>query len=171
MKMVLHIIVLIFEVLYYSMFMKFARKEGKFWRYLLLFSLITIFFTFAGTTQLISYLILVLMILYGMKYIVKTKTRLYDMLWIVIMLFLKIIVEFIISMGIYYTINDFLIMTLLIAVIKPIVLIILKNRLNIFYTRLNNIWYKNNFYIRYIFSCLSIIYVIITVIMFIVDKW
>ena len=169
--MVLHIIVLIFEVLYYSMFMKFARKEGKFWRYLLLFSLITIFFTFAGTTQLISYLILVLMILYGMKYIVKTKTRLYDMLWIVIMLFLKIIVEFIISMGIYYTINDFLIMTLLIAVIKPIVLIILKNRLNIFYTRLNNIWYKNNFYIRYIFSCLSIIYVIITVIMFIVDKW
>lgn len=30
--MILNIIVLIFEVLYYSMFMYYARKEGKFWR-------------------------------------------------------------------------------------------------------------------------------------------
>lgn len=169
--MVLHIIVLLFEVLYYSMFMKFARKEGKFWRYLLLFSLITIVLIFTGTNNLYVYLIFVLLTLYGLKYIVKIDIGLYDMLWIVIMLFVKIIIEFIISMGIYYTINDFLIMTLLIAFIKAIILIILKNKLTVFYTKLKRIWYKNNFYIRYVFSCLSIIYVIITVIMFIVDKW
>lgn len=169
--MVLHIIVLLFEVLYYSMFMKFARKEGKFWKYLLLFSLITIVLIFTGTNNLYVYLIFVLLTLYGLKYIVKIDIGLYDMLWIVIMLFVKIIIEFIISMGIYYTINDFLIMTLLIAFIKPIILIILKNKLTVFYTKLKRIWYKNNFYIRYVFSCLSIIYVIITVIMFIVDKW
>ena len=171
MKMVLHIIVLIFEVLYYSVFMKFTKKEGKFWKYLLLFSLITIVLIFTGTNNLYVYLIFVLLTLYGLKYIVKIDIGLYDMLWIVIMLFVKIIIEFIISMGIYYTINDFLIMTLLIAFIKPIILIILKNKLTVFYTKLKRIWYKNNFYIRYVFSCLSIIYVIITVIMFIVDKW
>ena len=169
--MVLHIIVLIFEILYYSMFMKFTKKEGKFWKYLLLFSLITIVLIFTGTNNLYVYLIFVLLTLYGLKYIVKIDIGLYDMLWIVIMLFVKIIIEFIISMGIYYTINDFLIMTLLIAFIKPIILIILKNKLTVFYTKLKRIWYKNNFYIRYVFSCLSIIYVIITVIMFIVDKW
>ena len=59
--MVMHIIVLLFEVLYYSMFMKFARKEGKFWRYLLLFSLITIVLIFTGTGNLYVYLIFVLL--------------------------------------------------------------------------------------------------------------
>ena len=39
----LNILVLIFEVLYYSMFMYYAKGEGKFWKYILLFSIVSIF--------------------------------------------------------------------------------------------------------------------------------
>lgn len=169
--MIYNIIVLLFEVLYYSMFMKFARNEGKFWKYLLLFSLISIIGIFIGTDNLLSYLILVLLMLYGLKFIVNIKTSLYDMLWIILMLFLKIVLEFTISMAVYYLCGNFIILTILIAVIKIIVVLLLKGILNKIYLSLKTKWDKNNFYIRYIFSCLSIIYVIITVIMFIVDKW
>ena len=169
--MIYNIIVLLFELLYYSMFMKFTRNEGKFWKYLLLFSLISIIGIFIGTDNLLSYLILVLLMLYGLKFIVNIKTSLYDMLWIILMLFLKIAVEFIISMTVYYLCGNFIILTILIAVIKIIVVLLLKGILNKIYLSLKIKWDKNNFYIRYIFSCLSIIYVIITVIMFIVDKW
>ena len=82
---VLNIIVLIFEVLYYSLFMKYSRPEGKYYRYLILFTLITIIGLVIGTSNLISYLLLILMILYGIKYIVKIKISLYDMLVILIM--------------------------------------------------------------------------------------
>ena len=163
--MVLHIIVLIFEVLYYSMFMKFARKEGKFWRYLLLFSLITIFFTFVGTTQLISYLILVLMILYGMKYIVKIKTSLFDILLIIIMLAIKIVIE-LLSMFIFYKflcLNQ-VITTFIFEIIKILTILLSKNYLNLYYNKLKTTWDKNNFYIRYFFSIFAIIYVIISAI-------
>ena len=67
--LILNFIVLIFEILFYSMFMYYSKKEGKFSRYLLLFSLITIIGTIIKTNYLFSYLILVLMILYGIKYL------------------------------------------------------------------------------------------------------
>ena len=75
----LNIIVLVLEILYYSIFMYYAKGEGKFWRYLLLFSSITFIGCIIGTNYLFSYLILVLMMLYGIKYIVKAKTSLYEL--------------------------------------------------------------------------------------------
>ena len=163
--MVLHIIVLLFEVLYYSMFMKFARKEGKFWKYLLLFSLITIVGLLIGTNYLYSYIWLVLFILFGLKYVVKIKTSLFDILPIIIMLAVKIVIE-LLSMFIFYKflcLNQ-VITTFIFEIIKILTILLSKNCLNLYYNKLKTTWNKNNFYIRYFFSIFAIIYVIISAI-------
>lgn len=98
----INIIVLIFEILYYSMFMKFARKEGKFWKYLLLFTLVTISGLFIPTNTLLSYLYLILAILFGLKYIVKINTTLYDMFFILIMIFFKLIIEYVLVFSTFF---------------------------------------------------------------------
>ena len=166
--MVMHIIVLIFEILYYSMFMKFTKKEGKFWKYLLLFSLITIFFVFVPVANLISYLILILMMLYGLKFIVGLKISLYDMLLIVLMLLFKLIIEFIVFIPCYefFKLSQFT-STMIFDFVKIFLLIIFKNNLYKFNIKLKKLWYNNNFYIRYIFTCLTYIYVILTLLLFI----
>ena len=164
--MVLHIIVLIFEVLYYSMFMKFARNEGKFWRYLLLFSLITLIGIFTLTNQnLISYLTLVLLMLYGIKYIVRIKISLYDMLLIVIMLLLKLIIEFIIILIFYelLNINQF-ISTMIFDFIKISFLLFFKDKIYSISQKFKRLWGNNNFYIRYIFTIGIYVYVIVSII-------
>lgn len=157
--LILNFIVLIFEILFYSMFMYYSKKEGKFSRYLLLFTLITIFFTFVGTTQLISYVVLIFMMLYGIKHIVKVKTTLYDMFILSLMLIFKIVIEFIVVL-LFYNLFGMYLTIFLFEIIKVLILIILKNKLNVFYKKMCIIWYKNNFYIRYIFSCLIVIYII-----------
>mgnify|MGYP001853169736 CR=1 FL=1 len=163
MNILMNIIVLIFEVLYYSMFMYYAKKEGKFKRYLLLFSLITIIMMFTGTNSLYSYLIFVLTTLYGLKYIVKIKTSLYDMLIVLIMLLFKLLIEYIIVFIIYFVFG-LMIATLFMILSKTIVIFLIKDKLNIIYKKLKVKWDNNNFYIRYIFSCLTYFYIIITVI-------
>lgn len=157
--LILNFIVLLFEILFYSMFMYYSKREGKFNRYLLLFSLITIFFTFVGTTQLISYVVLIFMMLYGIKHIVKVKTTLYDMFILSLMLIFKIVIEFIVVL-LFYNLFGMYLTIFLFEIIKVLILIILKNKLNVFYKKMCIIWYKNNFYIRYIFSCLIVIYII-----------
>ena len=166
--MVMHIIVLIFEILYYSMFMKFTKKEGKFWKYLLLFSLITIFFVFVPVANLISYLILILMMLYGLKFIVGLKISLYDMLLIVLMLLFKLIIEFIVFIPCYefFKLSQS-ISTMTFDILKVILLLTFKDKLYKLNIRLKKLWYNNNFYIRYIFTCLTYIYVILTLLLFI----
>ena len=170
--MIMNVIVLIFEVLYYSMFMKFTRNDGKFWRYLLLFSLITIVMIFIGTNTLYAYLIFVLLALYGLKYIVKIKTSFYDMFIIVIMMMLKLLIETpIYLICINFIKNNHFIVILLMDIIKIGILFLLKNRLNIFYIKLKKLWQNNNFYLRYIFTCIMYIYVIITIILLIFLIW
>lgn len=166
MNLILNIIVLIFEVLYYSLFMKFARKEGKFWKYILLFLLISILFFFVGTNQVYSYLILIIMMLFGLKYVVKTETSLYDMFLIVIMIFIKFVIEFATYLLLFklLSINHF-ITTLVFEILKISFAISLRKYLLKANILLKNLWDNNNFYIRYIFSIAMFIYVIITIIL------
>lgn len=170
--LMMNIIVLIFEVLYYALFMKFARKEGNFSRYILLFTLITILFTFLGTNQIYSYLLLILTIIYGLKYVIKVKISLYDMLVIIIMLFLKVIIEFPFIIVLYQLlkINQFIV-TIIFDVVKIILLFKLSNKMNLYYIKMKKLWDNNNFYIRYIFSCSMFVYVIITIILLIKLSW
>lgn len=157
--LILNFIVLLFEILFYSMFMYYSKREGKFSRYFLLFTLITIFFTFVGTTQLINYIVLIFMMLYGIKHIVKVKTTLYDMFILSLMLIFKIVIEFIVVL-LFYNLFGIIITTFILLIAKLLITFTLKNKLNIFYKKMRIIWYKNNFYIRYIFSCLIVIYII-----------
>ena len=137
--MVLHIIVLIFEILYYSMFMKFTKKEGKFWKYLLLFTLITIILFIFNTNNLYVYLIFILLALYGLKYIVNVKISLYDMFVIFTMLILKLIIETPIYFILYKYVNIY-INGIITGLIKFLILFLLKDKLNIVYINLKKKW-------------------------------
>lgn len=158
-----YILVLISEVLYYSMFMYSCRKEGKFYRYLICFGLITIIGLFIGTDNLVSYLLVILMMIYGMKYIVGIKSTLYDILVILIMLFVKVMIETPIYMlgQDKYDIYE-------LGVVSSICKLVLFNFgffrkfLNLTYEKLKVMWYKNNFYIRYIFSVGAFVYCIVS---------
>lgn len=161
--MLLNIIVLILEVLYYSLFVKFVRKEGKLWKYILLFSLINVFFYFVGTNKVYSYLLLILMIIYGCKYIVKIKVSMYDFLVMIIMLLYKLIIEFILTLSIYAIFKDvynIYVGAIIVSIFKILSLFIIKPKMNLLYNKLKKLWDNNNFYIRYITSILIMIYVI-----------
>lgn len=162
MNLVMNILVLVFEILYYSMFMYYAKGEGKFKRYLLLFSLITIIGLFIGTNYLYSFILLVIMILFGMKYVIKLKTSLYDMFFIYIMLFTKMIIELVISYILYFIIlKNIFVITIAFLLLKLILVIIVKNKIMFLYSYLKNKWNNNNFYIRYLFAIMNFIYIII----------
>ena len=162
MLMFLNFLVLAFEVLYYSIFMFFSRKEGKFSRYLFLFSFITIVGLFIGTTNIYSYLFLILMMLYGLKYIIRIKTSLYDMLIIFLMILFKVILNFLISF-VYIFIDNIWLIMISYQIISFLLILLFKNKLNVFYNKLNKLWKNNNFYIRYIFSCLTYFYAILSI--------
>lgn len=162
--LVLNVIVLIMEVLYYSLFMKFAKGEGKLWRYLLSFGLITTLFMFIGTQQIYKYLLLVLLMLLALKYISKLNIKLYDMLIIILMLFTKIIIEAVCVFAFYNILKlSIIFVTIIFTVVKFIFVFINKNKFHIIYKKLLLKWNNNNFYIRYIFSVFMIIYAIISI--------
>lgn len=162
--MIYNIIVLLFEVLYYSMFMKFARNEGKFWRYLAAFTLITIIGLIVGTNTLYSYILLIIIIFLGLKYIVNLKMTLYDLFIIFVMLALKISIEGIIYMGIYMFYQNNFVLTMIATLSKNILVLALNKRLFKIYDYFKKIWYNNNFYIRYLFNTFMFFFVILSVV-------
>ena len=172
MELTLNIIVLAMEVLYYSLFMKFAKGEGKLWRYIVSFSLINILFYFIGTNKIYSYFLLILIVLYALKYIVIVKTTLFDVLIIIIMLLYKLILEFILTISLYLifkNIYNIYVGAIIVSIIKIISLFLIKNKMNIFYYKINKLWNNNNFYIRYITSILILFYIIASCILLIVE--
>lgn len=160
MRLFVYIVVLIFETIYYTLFMKHSKNQGTYGKYLLLFSLINTFFFFISTDMLISYLLLVLMILYGMKYIIKVKVSLYDVFFIFVMMLLKLLIEIIIALPLSVIINNIDISKISVGIIKCILILAIKDNLRLLYTKLNICWNNNKFFIRYIFDILMFIYVI-----------
>lgn len=168
--LLMNIIVLAMEVLYYSLFMKFAKGEGKLWRYLLSFSLVSTILLFIGTNHIYSYLLSMIIMLYGIKYIGRIKIKIYDLLFIFLMLVFKIFVETITIIPIYYIILNMFVATLITGFLKISVIILLRNKINTFYKVVENKWHNNNFYIRYIFDILMFIYVIVSCLFLIFNK-
>lgn len=162
----LNIIVLIFEIFFYSLFMKFSKKEGKFSKYLLTFLLMTILILLCNATKFPVYFAFIIMTLLSFKYIVKIKTTFYDMLVIVIMLFFKIAIETPLYIILFHFINNYII-GVIVNIVKLIILFLIRNRLNKMYNNLKKKWDNNNFYIRYIFSICCFTYCIITAILLI----
>jgi hypothetical protein len=164
-NLILTIAVLFIEVLYYSLFMKFARKEGKLWKYLLSFSLISIILIFIKANHIYSYLFIVLLMIYSLKYIVRIRTTLYDLLFIILMLLTKGIIEHITVLIFYVMLkSSILFTTILFSIFKIIFLVILKNKLNLVYNYMLIKWKNNCFYIRYLFTIFMYSYVIISII-------
>lgn len=160
MNILMNIIVLIFEVLYYSMFMYYAKKEGKFWKYILLYILLTIVILFVGNDNVYGYLIFSALNLIGIKYLIKIKTYFYDLL----VIFVIFLLSFLIPIPIYFIIglfiNNTFILTFIYQTIKIILIFILKGKIKQYYNIFHKLWDKNNFYIRYIFTIFMFIFVI-----------
>lgn len=160
MALLVYIVVLIFETIYYSLFMRYSRNESKLWKYLLLFSLINTFFFFVTTDMIFSYMLLVLMILYGLKYIVNIKISLYDIFFIFVMMLLKLLIEIIIALPISIIINSIDIAKILVGIIKCVIVFSIRYHLNTLYVKLHKYWNENKFFIRYTFTILMFLYVI-----------
>ena len=170
MNFAINIIILCFEVIYYSLFMKFAKNQGKLWKYVLLFTLISILFFFVGTNHIYSYLVLVLIVLYGIIYLVKVKCTLYDMMIIFIMLIFKHIIEIPFSLLLLLFIKNIYVITMLVGLVKIAIILGLKNKIKAFYNKCQKIWNQNNFYIRYGFIVFMLTYTIVSCLYCIV-KW
>lgn len=156
----LNILVLVFEILYYSMFMYYAKGKGKFKRYLLLFSLITIIGLFIGTNYLYSFIFLIIAILTGLKYIVKIKILFYDLLIIFIMFFNKFIIEILLFYIINVFSNNVYFNALIYGILKFIFVLINKNKIKTLFKNIKIKWDNNIFFIRYIFIIFMFLFVI-----------
>ena len=160
MGLFLRISVIVFEIIYYSLFMKQARKEGKLTRYLLLFTLFSLVSFFMNDSSLVSYAIILIMILYGLKYIVKLNISLYDLFFILVMMLFKLSIELLFAFPINYFINNILISKVVLGLIKILFVIVVGFGLNNLYNKLYKYWNENRFFIRYIFDILLFIYII-----------
>ena len=164
---VANIIVLIFEILYYSMFMYYSKQEGKFWKYVILFTIISIIGGFIGTNYLFSYIYLIVMIFIGINYFIKVKMYFRDIFSIIFMLLLSALIQ----LPIYFigkTLNLIILFTFVYEILKVLLVYIFKNQLEKLYLIYTNKWNNNNFYIRYIFSMSLYIYIIITILLLII---
>ena len=172
MSLLMNIIVLIFEFLYYSLFMKIARKEGKFSKYLITFVINTFIILIFSSNNLITYFLFILFTYISLKYIVKTKVSLYDVLIILIMLVMNVIIQLPIYVICFNVLKiSHFITTLIFETFKIIFIIMLKNKMNIYYNKMKKLWDNNNFYIRYIFSCSMFLYTIVIVILLVKLAW
>lgn len=158
MGLFLRILVIVFEILYYSLFMKFARKQGNFWKYLLLFTVISIVLFFISSFNIYAYLVFMVLSLFGLKLI--GKTSLYDMFIIFIMILFKLLIELLCAFPLNSLIPDINTCKIILGLIKVNTIMLIGNRFNILYNKLKTYWSKNNFYIRYLFSIFMFIYII-----------
>ncbi len=160
MGLLVYIVVLIFETIYYSLFMKYSRNESKLWKYLLLFTLINTFFFFVTTDMIFSYMLLILMVLYGLKHIVNVKISLYDVFFIFVMMLLKLLIELVIALPTSMIINSIDIAKISVGVVKCIFIFTIRHQLHKLYVKLHKYWNENKFFIRYTFTILMFLYVI-----------
>lgn len=163
----LNILVLVFEILYYSMFLYYAKNKGKFKRYLLLFLFISLIGGFIGTNYLYSYMFLIMMIFLGLKYFVKIKVYFRDIFLILFMILLGTIIQFpIYFVGSYF--NLISVATIFYQVTKVILVYTFKEKIKKLYSKYVMLWKNNVFYIRFISIVLMYIYIIFSVLFLII---
>lgn len=158
----LNFIVLAFEIIYYSLFMKSIKREGKFWKYVVIFVISTIFTLIFSKYSILSYVFIIFSTLIVGKYILKINMKLYDFYLILAMMFFKILIEaitytlFVNILGQYITIFLF-------EFLKILFVFIFNKALNKVYEKGMEVWKNNNFYIRYFTAIILILYLIFTV--------
>ena len=164
MVIAINVLLFVLESLCYSLFMKFAKNNGKLYRYIILFILCSTLVGFINSKNLIAYFVFILSAYLGIKYLVRVKTSLYDMLVLVIMLLLKVIVELPLFLILYNVINFNYYLVVFIGELAKLLLVFLcRNKMNIWYLKLKNIWDNDNFNIRYGFTILVYLFIILTI--------
>lgn len=168
--MILNAIVLILEVLYYSLFLKFAKRNSKLWKYILSFSVATIFnivFSYLKINEIVIYLLFMLIAILLIKLLDKDNTNLFDLLFLFIIMVVKIAIEGL-SYLILYNMMNKIAFTFVIDAFKFVFIILFKNTIRSMYKKLKNKWNNNNFYIRYIFNIFLFIFIIMSFVFIII---
>lgn len=163
MKILANIIVLIFEVVYYSLFMKFSKDRGTLSKYLFLFCFITIIGGFIGTNLLISFAFLIFGTLIGMRYLINVKTSCFDLFIIIAMILFKYFIELMLY-PILGSVFDYYLLMVMIGPIKVLIIYLIRNKLKKVYKFCYQKWSENIFYVRYVCMCFLYIYFIISAI-------
>ena len=158
--LMMNIIVLILEVLYYALFMKFSRKEERLYKYILAFILVTIVVVLLDGIKVIAYISFIFTVLLSLKHLMKIKVSLFDILIILIMLLYKLIIELMFTFILYMLLKNVYLGAIIVGIIKVLNLFFMKNNLNKFYNKMKVLWNNNNFYIRYITSIFLMLYTI-----------
>lgn len=152
-----NVIIFTLEVIYYSLFMHYADKRFNI-RCFITFLLANIVLFFIGFDSFYSYLFYFIELSLIFR-ILKIRFTLYDLFFIIISTLLKVFIEFLFfivlreNMELFYVIFA-------IGIFKIFILVMLKNKISIFYNYLKIKWNNNNFYIRYIFNITIFIYII-----------
>lgn len=162
MKAIANLIVIIFEIIFYSIFMKNIKGDGKLIKYILAFTISTIGLMVVGN-GLFGYLLFVLLCLFGMKYIAKTKTSFFDFFAIIFMLLLKCAIEVIICLSCYAIVKNTFVALILANLVKLFIVGYYRIPFGNFYRLGKKLWDNNNFYFRYILMGSLYIYVICSV--------
>ena len=170
MNLFLNAIILIFETIYYSLFMKSINEKSSLKKLFFMFLIINILFFIIGSTTLFSYLLLIIIILLGLKYFVKDKPTLYDMFFIFLMMIYKVVIESLFVIFIYIITTNAYYIALFLGVVKIIVTILTKNIINKVYFKLKVYWYQNRFFIRYIFDIIMFVYIIVSCIFLVLNR-
>lgn len=154
-----YFVILLFEVLFYSLFIKFVKPKSSFIRLLMLFAFLTLVNYIIGSS-IYAYIFFVILALLGLKYFVKTETTIYDLFIIVIMILFKAFLEIIDGLILQLFFENSNIISVGTSLLKTLILFPLKDNLLYQYRNFNLKWKNNNFYVRYIFTILIYVYVI-----------
>lgn len=133
------------ETLYFTLFIIYSKKlkEKRILLFLLMFGeyvLLKIFIKFDVTFQII-YTFMTFLIL---KILYKEKVIVTDIFMFTLSSIILIIISFISYMMIYCTLKIYIISYIINRILLFGILFLCKNKINIMYKKLNNIWNRNN---------------------------
>ena len=161
-------LVLIAEIIYYSLFMYYSKKDNIL-KYILSFALVTIVGLAINTNNFVSYSILVFLMMFIMRYVFKMNIKLYNILTIILMLAMKILIEYTVVIILFNILKcSILITTIVFTILKILMVVLCRNGLTKIDNSIETKWNNNNFYIRYFTTIGIFLYIIISIITIIV---
>lgn len=170
MNIVLNIIGTTLEILYFSLFMYYSKKDNKFYKFFIAFTIVSLVGIITGNKFLLSYLTLIILMIICLKFLMKIKITFYDIFFMFLMMVFKFFFEGIFFVMLSQITNNIYFMAICLGILKVLFIFICKNKLKMIYNKLRNLWNNNFFYIRYIFTTFMLIYVIVSCCFLIINK-
>ena len=156
------LIIFLLEILYYTLFFGFCRKNDKYYKLFVVFLIANIISFFIGYGTFYSYALYFTEISILAR-LLNIKMTLYDIFVLIISMIFKLIIELLFFIIIRENISLF-IWVLAMGITKNMILLFINKILNKLYYKLKDLWINNNFYIRYLFSTFLYLYLIFSII-------